>query len=470
MTAKKIAIVAALLLLAACAALLRARARLPAAPTTGITSVATARGRLRVDDVGRDGIPVLFVHASGADRRAFAAQLAELRARRRAIAVDLPGAGESPPPRGGDASPTAVAGDLAAAADALSLERLVLVCQGDSRSACLAFATLEPARIAALLFVDPPASPPWPPPRDAASEPPTLAEAAVEELPRRAVPAAALAGALAESLTLPDASVGGAEPAMTDARFRALEPFARGALEEACPMLAAAAAAAPQDGVSSLALARCEVRRGRKADAVAAALDAVRRGPYFVRARAYALLADALGYDPTGESQPRPALGCSTRAWSSEISLTEGTADPPIAHRTWAVISETEEARDEVRGIEGSRCGETLEDCPLGGVTLGESVEGGPALGLCDSMRIDGEEDAAAGCFAEAAARSSVARDAVLLFVDPCRHVAALRDRRDTPWGVTEETYEPYQVGSVKEADGRGNAPAGESDPAGSSP
>ena len=250
---------------------------------------------------------------------------------------------------------------------------------------------------------------------------------------------------------------GGPEPAMSEQRFRALEPLARCALDEACPMLAEAAAASPGDGAASLALARCEARRGRKGDAVSAALHAVRRGPTFVRARAYALLADSLGHEPYVSTGPRPALGCSTRAWVSSISLTEGTADPPIAHRAWVVIAETEEAREEVGTIEQERCGETLEDCPLPGITLEDSVEDGPAPGLCDAMRRDGAEDEADECFA--AAKTEVRVDAELLFVDPCRHVAALRAKGESPWTISEESYEPYQAGSAKDENGAAPEP-----------
>src|SRR6266540_6312894 len=85
------------------------------------------QGRLRVDDGGHGGLPVLFVHGNSGNRTQWAAQLEHLRAARRAVAFDLRGMGESEPAANADYSVEGFAEDVAAVADALGLERFVLV-------------------------------------------------------------------------------------------------------------------------------------------------------------------------------------------------------------------------------------------------------------------------------------------------------------------------------------------------------
>src|SRR5438067_12275374 len=75
------------------------------APVSG--PVATPNGAIFIDDGGQGGLPVVFIHGNGADSSNWAAQLARLRTSRRAVAVDLPGMGNSAPAANGDYSPKA---------------------------------------------------------------------------------------------------------------------------------------------------------------------------------------------------------------------------------------------------------------------------------------------------------------------------------------------------------------------------
>ena len=84
------------------------------------------QGRLRVDDGGAGGLPIVLVHGLAASLTVWKHQLPHLRRYRRAVAYDLRGMGESAPPRNGDYSLAGMAEDLDAVAGALGLERFVL--------------------------------------------------------------------------------------------------------------------------------------------------------------------------------------------------------------------------------------------------------------------------------------------------------------------------------------------------------
>jgi pimeloyl-ACP methyl ester carboxylesterase len=126
----------------------------PAAPTPATRYVLTARGKIFVDDGGRGGLPVLFVHGAGGDHAIWSAQLEHVRRSRRAIAVDLPGFGQSDPPRDGDRSPAALGEDLGRVADALGASRFVLVVHDFAGTLATAYASRHPLRVAGILFVD----------------------------------------------------------------------------------------------------------------------------------------------------------------------------------------------------------------------------------------------------------------------------------------------------------------------------
>jgi pimeloyl-ACP methyl ester carboxylesterase len=110
---------------------------------------------LSVDDGGAGGVPVLFVHSLAGNTRQWAAQLAHLRPGRRAVALDIRGHGRSDPPTGGDYSIPSLAADVWAVADALGLERAVLVGHSMGGTVAIACAAARPERAAGLLLVDP---------------------------------------------------------------------------------------------------------------------------------------------------------------------------------------------------------------------------------------------------------------------------------------------------------------------------
>jgi pimeloyl-ACP methyl ester carboxylesterase len=111
-------------------------------------------GALAVDDEGRGGLPVVFVHSLAGNSSHWAAQLEHLRPSRRAVALDLRGHGRSEPPRNGDYSIAGMAGDIEAVVDTLRLDRFVLVGHSMGGGVALTYAGAHP-RIAGLLLVDP---------------------------------------------------------------------------------------------------------------------------------------------------------------------------------------------------------------------------------------------------------------------------------------------------------------------------
>lgn len=113
------------------------------------------QGKLRVEDGGSGGIPVVFVHGLAGNRGTWTAQLANVRSSRRAVALDLHGMGESDP------SPTnlytieSFAEDVATVVTSLKLGRVILVGHSMGGDVILAFAKAHPELTAALLFDDP---------------------------------------------------------------------------------------------------------------------------------------------------------------------------------------------------------------------------------------------------------------------------------------------------------------------------
>ncbi len=116
-------------------------------------------GSLAVDDGGSGGVPVVFVHSLAGNTGQWRAQLDHLRPRRRAIALDLRGHGASDPPRDGDYTLHAMAGDVAAVVDTLGLARFVLVGHSFGGDVAMTYAARHPDRIAGLLLVDPDGDP-----------------------------------------------------------------------------------------------------------------------------------------------------------------------------------------------------------------------------------------------------------------------------------------------------------------------
>ncbi|HUF36557.1 MAG TPA: alpha/beta fold hydrolase [Gemmatimonadales bacterium] len=73
---------------------------------------------------------------------------------RRAVALDLRGHGRSDPPEHGDYAIESLAADVAAVADALSLERFALVGLSLGGGVALAYAGMHPERVDRLLLLD----------------------------------------------------------------------------------------------------------------------------------------------------------------------------------------------------------------------------------------------------------------------------------------------------------------------------
>jgi pimeloyl-ACP methyl ester carboxylesterase len=119
-------------------------------------TVPGAAGPLVVDDGGSGGPPVLFVHSYAGTIAHWKAQLDHLRRSRRAIALNLRGHGGSSEPQDLDYSIPSLAQDIGAVADALGLERFVLVGHSMGGSAAAAYAAAHPERLAGLVLVGTP--------------------------------------------------------------------------------------------------------------------------------------------------------------------------------------------------------------------------------------------------------------------------------------------------------------------------
>lgn len=120
------------------------------------TTVVGSAGRLYVDDGGAGGMPVLFVHSFAGSTAHWQTQLTHLRTSRRAVAMDLRGHGRSEPPSNNDYEVQSLAADIAAVADALALQRFVLVGHSMGGAAASAYAGKHPARVAGLVLVGTP--------------------------------------------------------------------------------------------------------------------------------------------------------------------------------------------------------------------------------------------------------------------------------------------------------------------------
>jgi pimeloyl-ACP methyl ester carboxylesterase len=115
--------------------------------------IAGPAGSLRVDDGGKGGLAVVFLHGFAGSADHWSSQLAHLRPNRRAMALDLRGHGQSDPPAGNNYAIDSVAGDLAAVVDSLGLQRFVLVGHSMGNPTALAYAARHPDRVAGLVLV-----------------------------------------------------------------------------------------------------------------------------------------------------------------------------------------------------------------------------------------------------------------------------------------------------------------------------
>jgi pimeloyl-ACP methyl ester carboxylesterase len=123
--------------------------------TMSASRVSGPAGALALDDGGSGGLPVVFVHSLAGNSTHWSKQLEHLRRARRAVALDLRGHGRSEPPKNGDYTIAAMAGDVAAVADTLGLDRFVLVGHSIGGGVALAYAGAHPDRVAGLVLVDP---------------------------------------------------------------------------------------------------------------------------------------------------------------------------------------------------------------------------------------------------------------------------------------------------------------------------
>ena len=124
--------------------------------TPGVKTIIGQAGNLFVDDGGQGGIPVLFVHSFGGSTLHWQKQLAHLRLKRRAVAFDLRGHGQSQSPAGDDYEVASLADDIATVADSLRLHDFILVGHSMGGSAAIAYAATNPEKVAGLLVTGTP--------------------------------------------------------------------------------------------------------------------------------------------------------------------------------------------------------------------------------------------------------------------------------------------------------------------------
>ncbi|MBI4911559.1 MAG: alpha/beta hydrolase [Acidobacteria bacterium] len=111
-------------------------------------------GRIRVEQAGKGGIPLVFVHGNGACRGQWLEQVKRFSKERLVVTLDLRGLGESDPPADGTYGPEAGAGDLHAVVEALALPSFVLVGHSYGGAVVAAYAATHPERLAGLVFND----------------------------------------------------------------------------------------------------------------------------------------------------------------------------------------------------------------------------------------------------------------------------------------------------------------------------
>ncbi|HEX7181512.1 MAG TPA: alpha/beta hydrolase [Thermoanaerobaculia bacterium] len=129
-----------------------------APPESASMWVAGPAGNLFVRDGGDASsahVPIVFVHSLAGNGGQWALQLDHLRRHRRALALDLRGHGDSDPADNGNYTIPALASDIAAVVDQLSLRRFVLAGHSLGSAAAIEYAAQHPERVAGLLLVDP---------------------------------------------------------------------------------------------------------------------------------------------------------------------------------------------------------------------------------------------------------------------------------------------------------------------------
>lgn len=119
-----------------------------------VSSVATQLGRIGVaDNGGGGGLPILFLHGVGSDKRVWGPQLDHFEGARRAVAFDYPGYGESDLPLR-DCSRDDYAAAVFAAMDALQIERAHVCGLSLGGVVAIAMHAAAPQRCASLILAD----------------------------------------------------------------------------------------------------------------------------------------------------------------------------------------------------------------------------------------------------------------------------------------------------------------------------
>jgi pimeloyl-ACP methyl ester carboxylesterase len=122
-------------------------------------TIPIAGGSVYVDDGGRNGVPIVFVHGNGGSSAQWREQLEHFRASgRRAIAIDLPGFGRSNTPVNGDLSLTAMAAAIDRTVEALDVKRFVIVGHSYGGAVVATYAAAHPEKVAGVVYVDAAAS------------------------------------------------------------------------------------------------------------------------------------------------------------------------------------------------------------------------------------------------------------------------------------------------------------------------
>lgn len=118
-----------------------------------MSAIHTAKGRLGTAERGQGGTPIVFLHGVGSDKSVWAPQLDHFGTRRRAIAFDYPGYGDSDPAAEGTSRDDYAAAILAGM-DSLGIDQ-AHVC-GLSLGGVIAIAihSAAPGRCASLILAD----------------------------------------------------------------------------------------------------------------------------------------------------------------------------------------------------------------------------------------------------------------------------------------------------------------------------
>ena len=120
--------------------------------SVAMTSIATRRGRIGIDEVGGGDVPIIFLHGVGSDKSVWAPQLAHFGKQRRALALDYPGYGESEFVERATRDDFAAA--IVAAMDALSIERAHICGLSLGGIVAIAMHAAVPGRCASLIIAD----------------------------------------------------------------------------------------------------------------------------------------------------------------------------------------------------------------------------------------------------------------------------------------------------------------------------